>query len=480
MTKTSSLPKIYIDALALVPEKKSGIGVLLEQTLIQLAELPKVKNAYQIYLVVPMGKAKYLQPFLRSNVTTKTIPLPARVLEVFLRLNIFPPMDWLLGSGVYVFPNYRNWSLWSSRSLTYIHDATFKRHPEMVRPKNLRYLERYSARWANRSNTIITLTDHSKEEIEKLLSLPYTKLQVIYCGVDTSVFNRRSVAEVDKIKQKYRIPYENYFLYVGSIEPRKNLVQLIRAYQKLPTKIRQTYGLVLVGGDGWLNDEFNQDLATAQSNGHNILKVAEYVVNEDLPALYSGASLLVHPAVYEGFGITPLEAMACETPVVISDIPPLREVSEDAAYYFDPYDDQSLVNSIEQALQNKTETLAHIKRGLVKAKSLSWRSSAEKLEMLIDTELAEGKQDKPVLRRLRATYLVFDRWIRTRLGERVLTPYIPERATNERALAVTVYRDFLREQPSHVQVVALKVYLGTKHTAGLGVKKVYHLVRAAR
>src|SRR4030081_2051898 len=139
--RTRQFPRsIYIDALALVPAHKSGVGLTLQQTLMSLLKNAAIADGYTIYLVVPLGKAKYLSNYVGPNVKIKTICLPAPVLEVFLRFKLFPPADWLLGTGTYIFPNYRNWPLWRSRSLTYLYDVGFVRFPEMVQPKNQKYL----------------------------------------------------------------------------------------------------------------------------------------------------------------------------------------------------------------------------------------------------------------------------------------------------------------------------------------------------
>jgi glycosyltransferase involved in cell wall biosynthesis len=458
--------------LALVPKKKSGIGLTLEQTLKHLAVRP-----LDICLVVPLGKAKYLGSYLGPNVRAKTIYLPARVMEVLLRLRLFPPADWLLGRGVYIFPNYRNWPLWRSRSLTYIYDIGFIKFPDMVQPKNQKYLSRYVKRWISRTDKIITITNQVRNEIEKELDQPYTKIAVVYCGVDTSVFHRRDAAEVRTVKEKYGIPFKNYLLFVGNIEPRKNLTQLLDAYEKLSEPVQEQYGLVLVGGDGWLNEKFNWRLERMQQKGKHVMKVQQYVGTEDLPALYSGAAMLVHPAVYEGFGITTLEAMACETPVAAADIPAIREVAQEAALYFDPADPESLKDTVLEVIDDEDGVKARVLEGKKRARELGWKQSAAALYEVIEHDMEEGPHRRPVIRRLKALYVACDTGFRRLLGDKAFSEYRPRPVASVKELRATIYDDFLSEQPSYAQDVILRTYLFTKHLFAQTLKAAYRGIR---
>lgn len=477
MSGTTAKKNIYIDALALVPTKKSGIGYSLEQTLIQMSNLPNFNDTYHIHLVVPLGKAKYLKRYCNQGITTKTIGLPARGLEILARLNILPPIDWFIGRGIYIFPNYRNWPVWSSRSLTYVYDIGYILVPHTVQPKNRRYLQKYSKRWMARTDRVITITNQVKEEIEKNLDISYTKISVVYCGVDLTVFYRRSAKETTETKAKYNIPYDKYILFVGNIEPRKNLSTLLDAYEKLPTTVRDRYGLVIVGGDGWLNESFNERISTMRREGKQVLKIQKYVVTEDLPALYSGATALVHPAVYEGFGIPPLEAMACEIPTIVSDIPAIREVLQDNTTYFNPYNAQSLTDVLTSLLSDNNLHKTDIKKAKHHAMQLSWTESAKELAMIIEEESQRQiTQPSPFVKHLKITYVRTDRLIRSILGEKTLQPYRPKTTDNVQELRTIVYNDFLKEQPSHAQSTLLEMYRACKLVAASTIRRIRNRV----
>lgn len=470
---------IYIDAMALVPERKSGVGYCLEQTLLQLKRIPEVQSSYTVNLIVTLGKAKYLERYLSTNVKVQTIYLPARVMEVLLRINIFPPVDWFLGKGVYIFPNYRNWPLWRSRSITYIYDVGFKKFPEMVQPKNLRYLDKYIPRWLSRTDRIATISEQMKGEVEKYLGVAFTNIDLLYCGVDKTLFHTVPKNCIVDVKKKYDIPYDKYFLFVGNIEPRKNLLRLVEAYLLLPHTIRNDYGLVIVGGDGWLNEEFFNVLNKAQKNGEHILKVKKYVTTSDLPALYCGATALIHPAVYEGFGIPPLEAMACETPVLVSDVPALREVAGEAGYYFDPYDPLSINKTMRSILASDNTKLSQ-KRAIGKhrANVLSWQNTAQSLLTVVKILEKEGLVKRPILRKVKRLYNTLDRIIRQMFGERMLSAYQPADATDVETLRASVYQDFLNEQPTQVQTFGLRAYLGAKHQVSAILRRMYKNLRS--
>ena len=164
--------------------------------------------------------------------------------------------------------------------------------------------------------------------------------------VDTTVNTAFSVNLTTKgIKPK------QYILFVSTLEPRKNVQNLVKAYAQLPPEIRNEYALVLVGGKGWKDEEIQQEIATQQAAGMNVIPTG-YVTDQEKAALYANASCYVLPSHYEGFGMTPLEAMQWDIPVALSDIPVFREVAEDAAVYFDKDDPENIAATIASLIQD--------------------------------------------------------------------------------------------------------------------------------
>ncbi len=379
--------KIFVDALSIVSMRMSGIGHNTSGLIKALGKLPEVREHAQIYLIVPLWKKKFIQRHRFSpNVKIKVLPLPARFIALLLRLHLMPPVDLLLGKGTYIFPNYRNWPLLGSKSYTYIHDTVFMRYPQFVQPKNLTYLKKYVPLWIKRADKIITLSEFSKTELIRYLQVPKAKIIVVSPGVDSSVFYQKDEEEIEKMKQKYNLYPRPYILYLGNIEPRKNLIRLVRAFNMLPMDIKSSYDLLLVGGDGWLSEEINNEIKKARANGSSIVKPKEYIVDSDLPALLSGASLLAHPALYEGFGISPLQAMACGTPVLIANNSSLPEVVGNAGVLVNAEDENDISNKIQAILTNSKLSKIMISEGLNQAQKFKWETSAKKLLHAIQEE----------------------------------------------------------------------------------------------
>jgi glycosyltransferase involved in cell wall biosynthesis len=374
---------LYIDALVLAEEHMSGIGHLTLGLVRALAVLPGFVQKYNIYLVVPMGKIDKVLRHEIPNVQIKTIPMPARIISLLNNNKLLPPLDIFLGKGIYLFPNYRNWPLNNSKSITYIHDASFALYPETVQPRNLKYLKNNINLWVKRADLIVTLTQASKADIATSLAIDSKKIHVVGCGVDGSVFKKTPKAAVEATKRKYGIHTPKYLLFVGNLEPRKNLSRLIKAYSGLDESLLEQYPLVVIGAGGWLNDGTNALIQESAHNGVKIIKPSQFVLDEDLPAIYSGASAYIHPAIYEGFGIPPIEAMSCGTVTIVSDIPVLNEVLGSAALKFDPYNISDITCKIQSILTRPSDKKQYIEKGNILAKKYTWQNAAEKLAYLI-------------------------------------------------------------------------------------------------
>jgi glycosyltransferase involved in cell wall biosynthesis len=292
-------------------------------------------------------------------------------------------MDMLLGRGFYLFPNYKNWPLRHSYSLTYIHDLGFIRYPQFTQPKNLAFLEANIQKWITRASVILTGSDHAREEIIDLLNVPAEKVTRIYHGLDHQQYYPRADAEIKTAKEKYNIDGD-YLLYIGSLEPRKNLIRLIAGYCQLSQALRDRYSLCLIGSGGWLNDEILAAIKSAQDQGFKVVQPSQYVDDEDLPSLLSGASLLVHPALYEGFGLSPLQAMACGTPVLVADNSSLPEVVGQAGILVDAESEEDISAKIEKVLTDEKYRADMVKSGINQAQKFKWETTANELLECID------------------------------------------------------------------------------------------------
>jgi len=226
--------------------------------------------------------------------------------------------------------------------------------------------------YAKRSHHIITVSENSKSEIIKYLNVSEEKISVIYGGY-ADIFKLESDDRLSSdVKRKYNIT-GNYLLYVGTLEPRKNLLGLIRAYAQ--SRAKDDFILVLAGGKGWQYENIFK--LVRELKLENRIIFTGYVPENDLPGLYQGATLFVYPSFYEGFGLPPLEAMACGLPVIVSHTTSLPEVVGDAGVYVDPNDVEQISFSIDTVLSDSELRQTLIQRGLERAKLFSWEKAAK-------------------------------------------------------------------------------------------------------
>ncbi len=369
---------LYIDASPLAESRITGIPHFTAELIKALDEHPDNGKVFNLILLIAFDKRDKLSRWQFKNTHIKDISLPMRLLNLLWKYRLLPPMDIFFGKGVYLFPNYKNWPLLRSKNLTYIHDLSYLRYPKFTQPKNLKFLQRGVNRWVSRSDIVLTGSDHTKQEIVDLLNVPEEKVIRIYHGVGHSFYYPRSSNEIITAKSKYGIKGK-YILHIGSLEPRKNLINLIIAYKALPLKIRQLYGLCLIGGGGWLNGKIIDAINNAQTEGYNIIQPQSYVEDEDLPALISGSTILVHPAVYEGFGLPPLQAMACGVPVLVANNSSMPEVVGEAGVLFNAEKPEDISVKMDKVLSEQDYREQLSVKSLAQSKKFDWSISANEL-----------------------------------------------------------------------------------------------------
>lgn len=258
-----------------------------------------------------------------------------------------------------------------------IHDMAFMAYPETVR-KRTRYMLRLTTKKTlKRADKIITVSEFSKQELMKYFSVSADKIDVIYNAVDTSVYrNDLSDESVEKAKAKYNIK-KDYFLYLGTLEPRKNLERLIKAYYDFKKNHSDYPSLVLAGKKGWYYDGIFEIVKELKLQEDVIF--TDYVSFEDAPLLMKGAMAFCFPSLYEGFGMPPLEAMACGTPVLVSDCSSLPEVVGDCAVKVDPLSVEDISQGLEKLYSDSELRQELREKGLKRASEFTWERSAEKL-----------------------------------------------------------------------------------------------------
>ena len=350
--------KLFFDATPLIDNHVSGVGKVLQETLKSLDTIEYTER-YQIYLFLPFNEISKAKRLKYKYIQLKLLPYPHKFLSLFARMRFSPPIDVFLGKGVYVFENFRNWNLLLSKSITYIHDVSFQIYPEFVEERNLAYLQRHVGMWMKRTDKIVTVSEASRDELMSEFSLD--DVAVVANAVDTSVFYRRSSAEIVGAGNKWGLP-KNYLLFIGNIEPRKNLISTLRAFRRYIDETGSDDALVIVGGGGWRNEEIINEIEAVRSKGVVVIRPDGYVPDEDLPALISGARALLQFSWHEGFGLPVLQAIACGTPVAASDIPSLHEAagSNEKWVSYAPADNvRKLAESIKRSVEISHRDVHH-------------------------------------------------------------------------------------------------------------------------
>src|SRR6266545_711413 len=282
---------------------------------------------------------------------------------------------------LYFEPNFIPLDIKAKRIVTTVHDFSIQLFPEAHPKERVRYFAKNFLRNIRRSTKIITYSGYTKTEAVDLLRIPAEMITPVHLGVDHDVFKTYPREALESCKRELGLP-ENFILFVGTREPRKNLERLVRAYAELPQQIRSEFGLVLVGPRGWGEG----DRSVGEQLGSRIT-VLDYVETYRLAQIYNLASVFVYPSLYEGFGLPPLEAMACGCPVIVSRAASLPEVCADAACYVDPKDVQSIAEGIDRVLKHEELRWSLIQKGTERAKLFNWEKTAQETLKVFDEVL---------------------------------------------------------------------------------------------
>lgn len=268
-----------------------------------------------------------------------------------------------------------------------IHDLSFLRFPHFFRPANRLYLGLFTRLSARRAQRILAVSEHTAQETVRLLGIPRSKIRVVYHGVDP-VFRPLPAEKVAAFRARQGLP-DRFILYVGTLEPRKNLVRLIQAFAHIPPA--DCPALVLAGARGWYDEGIFA--AVEQLNLQDRVLLPGYIPNEELPLWYNAARVFAYPSLYEGFGMPVLEALACGTPVLTSATSALPEAAGDGALLVDPTDADAIADGLHRLLTDESlrETLRQ--RGLAHAARFSWAHTAEETVALYREAITErGEQ----------------------------------------------------------------------------------------
>ena len=270
------------------------------------------------------------------------------------------------------------------RAVVTLHDLSVFHFPQFHPRDRVNYLRDQIAHSIERADHLVTDSTFVRGELLQLFGLPADRVTAVPLGVDAA-FRPRPVGDLQAVMARYGLRAGAYLLSVGTIEPRKNLAALLRAYQGLDPAQRRQYPLVIAGAYGWNSGPLLAQLE--QLRGAGELIYLDYVPEPDLPALYAGAAAFCYLSFYEGFGLPVLEAMASGVPVICASGSALDELCAGSAEQAEPHDDAAILASLKKVLDDPAWRSEATERGLARAATFTWQNSARQLATLF-AELA--------------------------------------------------------------------------------------------
>jgi glycosyltransferase involved in cell wall biosynthesis len=369
--------RVVLDARSAVDPRRTGVG---RYTRALLRHLPAVdpETSYLAWYLDVRGIGSRSRRFAgwAPNLAERATRVPTRLFgPVSLRTGL-PKLEWLVGRSDVVFaPNFLPPPTSSGRLVVVVHDLAFQVMPETAPHQDARWRRRF-ARSLERAEDVIVPSDAARSDLIRFYEIEPQRIHVIHHGTDAEAFSPASPPEVEDVRRRYRI-YGPYVVFVGGLEPRKNLETLVRAFGMLDDG---RCSLVLTGGPvPWAKgypERIDHAVAELPTGIAQRIVRTGYVPDADRRALLSGAEVLAYPSLYEGFGFPILEAFAANVPVLTSDRSAMPETAGDAAILVDPEDPASIAAGLGQLLAD--DDLRNVLRaaGIARVASFTWERCA--------------------------------------------------------------------------------------------------------
>lgn len=378
--------RIGIDASYLqFMHHQAGLYQYTQQLIYGLQEIDQ-ENDYTLFFfnwkrVQEWEKAIRSYSF-NQNTCKRVCRIPYRVVCALAKWAF--PVDSILGKvDVFHGPIFRLFPRGCyKKSVVTIHDLNFMKHPELfASARGAKFYRELAVDAIGRADVLVAVSEFTRNEILELFPIPPERTRVIYNGVGREFVPVQDPEKIGRIREKYGL-WHPYLLFVGFLEARKNLLRLLDAFAEARKSLPEHYQLVLAGSRGPSTGEILRRIGELSLEKEVL--VTGYVPREDLSLLYAGAAVFVFPSLREGFGIPPLEAMACGTPVIASNVAALPEVVGSAGLLVDPLETEELAQAISSVLTREDLRAALRQRGLERARQFSWERTARQTLQLYE------------------------------------------------------------------------------------------------
>lgn len=367
--------------------QSAGIGRYTRGLVAALADIDK-ENQYVLLCAGGTPSRTEWPP----NFAVRRTAIPSRWLTTgWHRMGLPLPAELLTGNcDLYHSPDFVLPPLRTARGIVTVHDLTFMRLPACADPGLRAYLNRSVPKAVSAARHVLADSWSTRDDLIDLLQVHPGKVSVVPGAVD-AIFSRvEDIAVLQQTRARYGLP-QWFIISVGTLEPRKNYSRLVSAYALMRRESALPHHLVIAGRPGWLYQEVNERVR-AEGVGEHVHFLG-FVPDRDLPALYTLADLMVFPSLYEGFGIPPLEAMACGTPVVSSNNSSLPESVGSAALTVNAKDVEGIADAIARVLGNSSLRARLIELGKIQAERFTWTAAAHQLLAAYRRALSEGSTE---------------------------------------------------------------------------------------
>jgi len=353
-------------------KEETGIGVYFRNLLFSLVKIDW-ENEYFLFSssLKDRFSVNKIPAFARMNF--RDFHYPVEAINFFWNRLLFPPLDFFFKKSLDLTHSPTPLILPTrGKKIISVHDLFFVDSPEMTDKDTRKNFPKRVSASIQKADGVIAVSRFVKDQLLNRFVIDEDKVKVIYHGTDTDFYYGVPASRLDRVIKKHALP-SDFLLFVGAIEPRKNLTSLIKAL-KIVHKKYSKISLVIAGRKGSDYPKVQALILKNQLEGW--VKILDYLPREEVRCLYSLASLFVFPSLCEGFGLPLLEAMAGRLPLVVSGVSALPEIAEDAALYFDPNSPESIAGRIVEALQDKSLQKKLIARGVERSKDFDWEKTA--------------------------------------------------------------------------------------------------------